>query len=103
MILFKKHFVFPILTGLKEHTRRTWKTPRAKEGSIHQAKTDYTAYYFAELQIKEVYQELLGDISPQDARKEGGYTVQSYIDEFKRVYGFWDDNLEVYVVDFETV
>ena len=103
MILFKKHFIFPILTGLKTQTRRTWKRPQAKAGTIHKAKTDYTAYYFAELQIKEVYQERLGDISPQDARKEGGYTVESYIAEFKRVYGFWDENLTVYVVDFETV
>lgn len=104
MILFKKHFIFPILIDLKTQTRRTWKTPRAKEGTIHQAKTDYsTQGLFAHLHINEVYQERLGDISPQDARKEGGYTVESYIAEFKRVYGFWDENLTVYVVDFETV
>ena len=103
MILFKKHFIFPILTGLKTQTRRTWKRPQAKAGAIHKAKTDYSLRYFAELRILKVSQERLGDITEQDAQKEGGYTLESYKAEFKRVYGFWDDDLQVYVVDFETV
>ena len=103
MILFKKHFIFPILTGLKTQTRRTWKRPQAKAGAIHKAKTDYSPCYFAELHILKVSQERLGDITEQDAQKEGGYNLESYKAEFKRVYGFWDADLEVYVVDFETV
>lgn len=104
MILFKQEHVRPILKGEKTQTRRVG-TKRWNVGSIHQAKTQMLIKsYFARLRILDVRQELLGDITPEDALKEGGYTVEEFIDVFDRINkktGGWSPDLMVWVVTFE--
>ena len=104
MILFKSVHVFPICIGLKTQTRRTWKTARVKVGSVQLAKTQMISKaYFARLKVLAVYQERLGDMTEQDAYDEGGYTLEGYKETFERIYGFYDPDLLVYVVKFETI
>jgi hypothetical protein len=104
MILFKPEHVEPILRGEKTQTRRIGKC-RWRPGSIHQAKTDFkkSSKPFALLRIVSVRQERLGDISEDDAKKEGYSSVAAYKEVFKRIYGWWDENALVWVVDFEVV
>lgn len=107
MLLFKEWHMKAIQKGEKTQTRRVWKESynKPKKGSIHQAKTCLICkeYYFAKLEILDVYQERLGDITPEDALKEGGYTVE----EFKRIWiginGEWNPDLMVWVVEFKSV
>ena len=101
MILFNHNHVNPILRGEKTQTRRVWKKSRAKVGSIHLAKLDYTKSYIAKLLITGVRKERLCQITPEDAMKEGGYTLEGFIDIWKQINGKWDPDLEVTVVDFE--
>ena len=103
MLLFKPFHKDLILSGIKMQTRRIWKKPRCKPGSIHLAKTQMLSKeYFAELFIVDVQKEFLLDISEKDAYAEGGYTIEEYLK-------VWDNinpkhlsitNPEVYVVCF---
>ncbi len=104
MILFKPEHVDPILWGEKTQTRRTGKR-RWRLGSIHQAKLNFSkgSKPFALLRIVFVHQERLGDISEDDAKREGYPTVEAYKEVFKRIYGWWNPDAEVWVVDFEVV
>ncbi len=104
MILFKHQHIFPILTGLKTQTRRTWKKPRVKVGSIQKAKTEMISkHFFARLRVLAVYTQKLGDMTEQDAYEEGGYTLRGYKEVFQRINRFWDDNIVVFVVKFEVL
>lgn len=83
-----------------------WMRPRVREGSVQLAKTRMISPdFFAEIQIDKVYLQRLGDMTEEDAQKEGGYTL----DEYKRVWNEiylkspWDDNKEVWVVEFHVV
>lgn len=104
MILFKPEHVDPIKKREKTQTRRRGKW-RWKVGAIHQAKLNFKkgSKPFANLLIKAVREERLGDISEEDARREGYPTVEVYIDAYKRIYGGWDPDEVIWVVDFELV
>ena len=104
MLLFKPEHVTPILTSRKTQTRRIWKKPRAKVGSVHLAKTKMLSKeYFAKLKILDVKQELLGDITEADAQAEGGYTVDTFRKVWISINGSWEPETMVYVVTFERV
>lgn len=107
MILFKEQHMKPIQRGAKTQTRRLWDTSkpsRAKKGSVHLAKTlMLSKFYFARLEILDAHTERLGDITPEDAMKEGGYTVQEFKSIWTQINGSWDPDLEVYVVEFKCI
>jgi hypothetical protein len=105
MLLFKPEHVAPILAGTKTQTRRIWKAKRAKVGSIHLAKTKMISKeFFAKLEILDVYQESLKEISDEDAKAEGYNNAAAYfvafceINHLKKV-----PDILVYVVKFEEV
>jgi len=101
-MLFKPEHVDLILTGRKTQTRRIWKKPRAKAGSVHKAKTVlFSKEYFALIRITDIRKDRLGDISLEDVRREGYETLEAFKEEWIRINGAWDPELEVYVVSFE--
>lgn len=103
MLLFKPYHAKLIQEGIKTQTRRIWKKPRCKIGSIHKAKTKMLSKdYFAELFIVDVHKEFLLDISEKDAWKEGGYTKEQFLriwDEINPIH-LSKSNPEVYVISF---
>lgn len=103
MILFKPEHVTPILSGRKTQTRRTGRL-RWKVGAIRQAKTGYSRESeFAKIRVTAIRQEPLGAISHEDAIREGYESIEKYKEVFRRIYGYWNDELEVWVIDFERV
>ncbi|MGB9886282.1 MAG: ASCH domain-containing protein [Moorellales bacterium] len=102
MLLFKPEHAELIVSGRKTQTRRLGRK-RWKVGSVHQCRTSRRAKPFALVRITGVRRERLGDISEEDVRREGYGSVEAYRKAFERVYGFWDPEAEVWVVDFEPV
>jgi hypothetical protein len=104
MILFKPYHVEEIIAGRKTQTRRIWKRPRAKVGAVHLVKTElFSKEYHCKIRIIDVRRERLGNISEDDARAEGGYTVAEYIEVWREINGVWNPDQLVYVVDFEVI
>lgn len=103
MILFKPEHVRLILSGGKTQTRRLGKR-RLNVGAVHQCKTRRNADPFARVEILDVRGERLGDISDDDVRREGYEERGDYIEAWERIYRRpWDDEMEVWVVDFRLV
>ena len=103
-MIFKPEHVEMIKNGTKTQTRRVWKKRRAKPGAIHQVKTKiYSKTYECKIKINAVSVERLGDITPQDAFKEGGYSINEYKKLWTHINGEWDPDLMVHVIDFELI
>jgi len=102
MILFKEWLIGDILKGKKTQTRRDWKKAQAKVGSIHLVKTQMLSkYYLCKIRITGIRKELLGDITEEDALKEGCESVKDFITIWKQMNGSWDPEKIVFVIDFE--
>lgn len=115
MVLFKPRHAPLILRKLKWQTRRAWKKPRAKVGSLHwaQLKMFDPASRFARLHILKVWQEPLGKISRADAKAEGGnldpdgkfepYDKKAFLSVFDYINGPGMYEELVYAIEFEVV
>ena len=104
MILFKTAHIKPVLSGRKTQTRRIWKKPHVRVGSLHKAKTQMLSKgYFALLRITGLRTEKLGDITEEDAKAEGGHTVKEFQQVWRDINGEWDPKIKVCVVEFEMV
>jgi hypothetical protein len=88
--------------GVKTYTRRFWKKPKAKVGSLHLCKhKPFDVFYFGTLVVEEVYLQPLGMMTDQDAYAEGGYNIDMYKFTLKEITGKKFDPLHVpWVVKF---
>jgi len=91
-----------ILKGSKIQTsRKGIPDPKIKEGAIVHAAV--WEPHFADLRVTRIERKRLRDFDEEDAKREGGYTLE----EFKKVWidiqGEWDEDLFVYVIHFEKV
>jgi ParB family chromosome partitioning protein len=59
--------------------------------------------HFADLQITSVERKKLRYFDEQDAKREGGYTLEEFKRRWKQTHDEWDENQLVYVVHFERV
>jgi len=50
-----------------------------------------------------MYKQRLGDISPDEVRKEGFNTLDEFKKEWIEIYGEWNPDKDVWVVEFEAV
>jgi hypothetical protein len=104
MLLFKPEHIIPIQTGAKTQTRRVWKKARVLVGSIQKAKLEMMkSDYFARLKITLIRQDRLGNMTEEDAKKEGGYTLEEFKVLWAKINGSWNPDQVVWVVDFVVV
>jgi len=54
-----------------------------------------------EIEILKRYPQKLGDISPEDARKEGYSNLEEFKAAWIEIHGKWDADLEVWVYEFK--
>ena len=96
---FRISHMEPILNGLKTQTsRKAIPDPKVHIGAkIHAAVWEPN---FAELIITAIERKRLGDFTEEDARKEGGYTLEQFREVWKNLHGEWNENEYVYVIQF---
>ncbi len=93
---FSKEHADAILKQVKKQTSRKAKDPRLQKGVRVRAQVTY----FADLEIEDVYRKKLGEFNEEDARREGGYTLEEFKEVWKKLHGKWDDRESVYVIKF---
>ena len=104
MVMFKPYHVPSIFVGLKIETRRTWKRHMVKIGGDYRIKTKMLSKeYYGRIRVLDLFQERLGDMTPQNAWNEGGYTLDEFKDIWIKINGSWDNEIIVWVIRFKFV
>ena len=101
-IPFRLSHMQPILNGTKTQTSRTGiPDPKVKEGAIIHAAVWEPR--FADLRVKSIERKRLKYFDENDAKNEGGYTLEEFKEVWKKLHGDWDEDQLVYVIHFEKV
>jgi len=101
-MMFKGDLLDLVISGRKTQTRRLHKHA-LKEGQAYNLKKNWyenTGYY---IRIKKVYPQKLGDISEEEARKEGFSSLDEFRDAWIRINGRWNPDIVVTVYEFNLV
>jgi len=93
---FSKAHADAILDEIKTQTSRKAKDTRLQPGVIVRAQITH----FADLEVTDVYRKKLGDFDDEDARREGGYTLDEFKEVWQALHGKWNPNEAVYVIRF---
>jgi ParB family chromosome partitioning protein len=93
---FSKVHADAILKEVKTQTSRKTKDPKLQKGVTVRAQVTH----FADLAVTDVCRKKLGDFDEDDARREGGYTLNEFKEVWKSLHGEWNPNESVYVVRF---
>lgn len=94
---FSKTHTDAILRQVKTQTSRKAKDPRLQKGVTVRAQVTH----FADLEVTDVYRKKLGDFDNEDARREGGYSIDEFKEVWKQLHGEWNPNESVYVIRFD--
>ena len=93
---FSKAHADAILKQIKTQTSRKAKDSRLQRGVTVRAQVTH----FADLEIEDVYRKKLGEFDDEDARREGGYTLDEFKEVWKALHGEWNPNESVFVIRF---
>jgi len=86
-----------VVSGEKQQTTRRRADPRIEPGTIVRA----DVIQFADLEITDVIRKRLGEMTEQDAREEGDYTLDEFRDLWRRSYGSWNPDELVTIIRFQ--
>ena len=103
MILFKAEMVELIRSGRKFQTRRFWKRPRVKVGSVHQVNTSYFVSSGLRIRILRVWEQRVDHMSQDEAVAEGFPDWLSFMIYINKIIGKRDTLAEgrrCYAVEF---
>lgn len=91
-----------ILNGTKTQTSRpSIPDPKVKPGAIVHA--SIWEPHIADLRIASIERKRLKYFDEEDAKREGGYTLEEFRKLWKETYGEWDENQLVYIIHFEKI
>jgi len=103
LFLMRPEHIAMSLTGVpcwKTQTRRLWKRGRANVGAVHQLREKLFGPSKGTIKVLRVHQEHLLDITEADARKEGGYTREQFLQKWFMINPRSPPNPLVFVVDY---
>jgi ParB-like chromosome segregation protein Spo0J len=99
---FRLSHMNPIIEGRKTQTsRKGIPDPKVKVGAIVHASVREP--HFADLRITHIERKRLKYFDEEDAKREGGYTLEEFKKVWKDIHGEWDEDQFVYVIYFEKV
>jgi hypothetical protein len=91
-----------LLEGVKTQTSRTeMPDPKVKAGAtVHAVIWEP---HVVDLRIASIERKRLRYFDEEDAKREGGYTLNEFKKKWKETRGEWDENQLVYIIHFEKV
>lgn len=90
----------PLLEGVKtQRTSLEAPDPKVKVGAT--ARAIIWEPHVADLRITAVERKKLKYFDEEDAKREGGYTLEEFKRKWVERYGEWDENQLVYIIRFE--
>ena len=96
-ICFKRSFISKILRGEKTQTRRPFRSNNNfKVGEVLKINNSNI-----HILISHKYAQKLGEISSEEIRKEGFSSPEEFQEAWKRIYGEWDPEQQVWVYEFK--
>lgn len=99
---FRLESVQPILEGIKTQiTKKGIPDLKIKAGVVVRAAV--WEPHFADLRIISIERKRLKYFTAEDAKAEGGYTLEEFKKMWKRQFGEWNENELVYVIHFEKI
>lgn len=96
LLPFSKVHADAILKEIKTQTSRKAKEPKLQKGVTVRGQVTH----FADLEVTDVYRKKLGDFDEEDAKREGGYTLDEFKEVWKKLHGGWNPDESVYIVRF---
>lgn len=96
---FSKAHANAIVQGEKSQTARKSKDPRLVPGATVRVQVTH----YADVEITDVNRKRLGDFDEEDARREGGYTLDEFKGVWQLLHDSWNPDEVVYVVRFKLV
>ena len=101
---FKTDLRVKVLNGTKTETRRLNVNRLLTVGRVYRIHLDwYRCHPDKGIKITNRRIEHLGEITPEGADAEGGYTVPEFQRLWKRINGSWDPDVLVVVYTFKVV
>jgi ParB family chromosome partitioning protein len=92
----------PLLRGVKTQTSRTG-VPDAKIKAGAVVRAAIWEPRVTDLRISSVERKRLKYFDEEDAKREGGYTLEQFKKLWKKTHGEWDEDQLVYVIHFEKI
>lgn len=99
-MIFREEHIKKILKGEKTMTRRRHKYPR-KVGKVYRIQRSRYDWTDIRILITRAFQQRLGDITPEDALKEGGYTIEEFRKVWEEINGSWDPEEIIWIYEFK--
>jgi len=97
MLPFSHEHCKKILQGIKTQTSRKGLPLNIRKGSLARA----SVTYFADLEITDIYRKKLSEFDEEDARREGGYSLEQFKKVWTSIHGEWDPDEAVNVIRFK--
>jgi len=101
-LIFREEHIRLILEGVKTQTRRLHKHP-LKVGRVYRVKRNWVRYTDIQVLITRRYRQRLGDITLEEAFKEGGYSLEEFREVWERINGSWNPDELVWVYEFRLI
>ena len=98
-LLWKRSQIHLIRAGKKTATRRI-RRPNLRTGGVYRLRLDFFHYLDEKIQVERMYEQALGDLSEEDARREGCLGVGEFRSLWGGIYGEWIAESRVWVVEF---
>ena len=72
-----------------------------KAGGAYRIRIDFFDSLPDRIRVNRLYEQRLGDMTDEDASKEGAASLEEFRREWALLYGAWDDQATVWVVEFD--
>ena len=103
-MLFRKKHIELILAGRKTQTRRLpGKSANYHVGRVYSIRDVWFRKAQGHILITRKFRQRLGEISPEDFRKEGYSSLEEFHEAWKEINGYWNPNEIVTCYEFTPV